>query len=185
MDQYKEIREQLLAKQKELHQREQELKNTELEKKRIAQEQLQYEIEHLSRQLTTHTLNIIQKNRLLEELRKRVQDLKNANGNLPLKLSQINRFIDYSLDIDQDWEQFRLYFEQVNQNFYKKLKSQFPDLSPAELRLAALIKLNMRIKEAAAVLNISPGSVKTARYRLRKKLSLNEEKDLNDFLTTY
>ena len=174
----------LLQKQKELHQKEQLLQKAMLEKQKLNEIQLESELELKSRQLTSHTLNIIQKNKLFEELQHKLVDLKNANGNFGEKLHQLNKYINYSLRIEEDWEEFRIYFEQINQDFYKKLKDQVPDLSPSELRLAALIKLNMSIKEAASVLNISPGSVKTARYRLRKKLSLKVDNDLNDFINS-
>ncbi len=62
------------------------------------------------------------------------------------------------------------------------LKDRYPDLTPNEMRLSALVKLNLTIKEMAAILGISPDSVKTARYRLRKKLELNTEENLTDFM---
>jgi DNA-binding CsgD family transcriptional regulator len=58
-----------------------------------------------------------------------------------------------------------------------------PDLSVSDYRLAALISLNMNIKEAAAVLNITPSSVKLARHRLRKKLKIDTGEDIYIFLT--
>lgn len=175
----------ILKKQAELHQKREQLRNVELEKVQLKEQQLQMELDYKSRQLTTHTLNIIQKNKMFEELQGKLHELGNANGQRTSKLHEINRFINYSLDIDRDWEEFRSYFDQVNNNFFIELKQNYRELSPADLRLAALVKLNMSIKEAAAVLNISPGSVKTARYRLRKKLSLPKDTDLNDFLITY
>jgi len=173
------------SRQRELHHKEQLLKEAELEKNRLKEQQLENELNLKTKQLTVHTLNIIQKNKLLEDLQKNLSEIKSANGHTEEKLHSMNQFINHTLNIDKDWEEFGTYFEQINQDFFKRLKNQFPDLSPAELRLAALIKLNMSIKEAAKVLNISPGSVKTARYRLRKKLNLEFEEDLNKFFITY
>ncbi len=75
-----------------------------------------------------------------------------------------------------------MYFEEVNQTFFSKLREINPNTSPAEERLAALIKLKMNIKETASVLNISPSSVKMARHRLRQKLNLPQDIDLYDFI---
>jgi DNA-binding CsgD family transcriptional regulator len=86
------------------------------------------------------------------------------------------------LSIDKDWEDFRLQFEQVHQGFFKQLKDQCPELSTSELKLCALIKLNLSMKETPTILGISPESVKTARYRLRKKLQLSHEENLIDFI---
>ncbi len=50
--------------------------------------------------------------------------------------------------------------------------------------MAALVRLNMNLKETATVMGISPDSVKTSRYRLRKKLQLEEEQNMTDYLMT-
>jgi DNA-binding CsgD family transcriptional regulator len=83
---------------------------------------------------------------------------------------------------ENDWNLFKLYFEQVNKNFFTKLQEKHERLTINDLKLAALIKLNMNIKEAAAVLNIEPDSLKRARYRLRQKFGLRTEQSLSEFL---
>jgi DNA-binding CsgD family transcriptional regulator len=72
----------------------------------------------------------------------------------------------------------------VNKHFYTRLKQNYPEISANDLKICALIKLNLSIKEMAAILNISPDSVKTARHRLRKKLQLSTEENLTDFILT-
>ncbi len=84
-------------------------------------------------------------------------------------------------NIDKDWNNFKLYFENVHREFFIRLNQDFPDLTPNELKLAALIRLNLNIKESALILGISPESVKTARYRLRKKLNLEQETSILNF----
>ena len=86
------------------------------------------------------------------------------------------------LNRNKDWKDFDTYFESLNKNFYLRLKEISPDISPNDLKICALIKLNLSIKEMAVILSISPDSVKTARYRLRKKLSLQTEDNLTDFI---
>jgi DNA-binding CsgD family transcriptional regulator len=83
---------------------------------------------------------------------------------------------------DNSWNDFDLYFESINKNFYTRLKQSYPDISTNDLKICALIKLNLSIKEMASILNISPDSVKTARYRLRKKLQLSTEDNLTSFI---
>jgi DNA-binding CsgD family transcriptional regulator len=70
----------------------------------------------------------------------------------------------------------------VHKNFFTKLKENHPELSSSELKLAALVRLNLNLKESATILGISPESVKTSRHRLRKKLNLGEEQNLADYL---
>ncbi len=76
-------------------------------------------------------------------------------------------------------------FEELHEGFFYKLKQHFPDLGNAELKLCALLRLNMNMKESSRVLGISSDSVKTARSRLRKKLGLNTEDNLVDFLISF
>ena len=94
----------------------------------------------------------------------------------------MNRIIQKGQIQERDWSDFNTYFESINKNFYSRLKSISPDISANDLKLCAMIKMNLSIKEMAGILNISPDSVKTARYRLRKKLQLLTEDNLNDFI---
>jgi tetratricopeptide (TPR) repeat protein/DNA-binding CsgD family transcriptional regulator len=144
------------------------------------------ELESRSKALTTHTLNLIQKNGIMQEIRETVSlALKSParDENSPL-LNRLIKLIDYSFNLDKDWEEFKLYFEQVHQNFFVKLQQDHPDLSPGEMRLCALIRLNMNLKECATLLSVSPDSIKTARHRLRKKLGLSDEQNLVGYFTS-
>lgn len=107
---------------------------------------------------------------------------KSQNGESSKQLRNLQHMIDHSFNLDQDWEEFKMHFEAVHKGFFKALKRHAPELTINELRLSALVKLNLNIKEAATILNISPDSVKTARYRLRKKLNLKSDQDLSGFL---
>lgn len=65
---------------------------------------------------------------------------------------------------------------------FKKLEQRYPELTPQERRLAALLRLNLSSKEISGIMNISPKSVDQGRYRLRKKLTLQKKKNLSLFL---
>ena len=67
----------------------------------------------------------------------------------------------------------------------KKLKADFPDLTPGDLRLAAYLKMNLSSKEIAPLLNISLRGIENKRYRLRKKLHLENDDNLTSFLMQY
>jgi DNA-binding CsgD family transcriptional regulator len=84
--------------------------------------------------------------------------------------------------MDKDWDGFRLHFEKVNNGFFEKIQSQYPSLSAKDLKLCALMKLNLETKEIASILDISPESVKVARHRLRKKFDLPTDQSLHAFL---
>ncbi len=155
----------------------------ELEKSKMAQADLEQQLEFKNRQLTSHALNMMQKNKILLELQDKIESLgKKPSTQQGDEIRAVKNEINSYLRSEKDWDVFKMYFEQVNQDFFVKLDQLAPDLGQSDYRLCALIKLNMNIKESAAVLNIAPNSIKSARYRLRKKLNLNSEDDLYDFL---
>lgn len=158
-------------------------KRMELENKQLIERQMERDIAYKNKQLTTHTLHIVQKNETMKNLKKKIQEIRaQENGDVNRSLQKLKNMVDYSFCLDEDWEQFRFYFENVHTGFFEALKQEYPDLTPNELRLAALARLNLSIKKTATVLGIAPNSVKTERYRLRKKLGLQTGENLTDFL---
>ncbi|NPD46888.1 MULTISPECIES: tetratricopeptide repeat protein [unclassified Lentimicrobium] len=163
--------------------REKELAKAELEKSQLKEQELKMEIQYKSRQLTTHALNMMQKNTLMQEIQEELVAIaKKANHDNKPALNRIKMLIKKNLRSEKDWDLFKLYFEDVNKQFYEELAKISRDLTPNDLKLCALLKLNMNIKESASVMNIEPASVKTARYKLRKKLDLRPEDDLVEFI---
>jgi len=80
------------------------------------------------------------------------------------------------------WQEFETRFANVYESFYQTLNQMFPDLTPGEKKLCALLRLNLSSKDIAAITFQNSQSVDMARYRLRKKLNLNVEENLVDFL---
>jgi DNA-binding NarL/FixJ family response regulator len=74
--------------------------------------------------------------------------------------------------LDDEWDKFKLHFEQVHPSFFTDLRSAHPTLTKHELRLYAYFHINMSTKEIAALLNIAPASVRQAKARLNKKMSM-------------
>jgi FixJ family two-component response regulator len=83
-----------------------------------------------------------------------------------------------------NWDQFASHFNEINNDFLKKLKSRFPDLTNSDLKICAYLKLNLSSKEITQIMNISLRGVEMGRYRLRKKLQIPTEQTLNDFLNS-
>jgi DNA-binding CsgD family transcriptional regulator len=146
------------------------------EQKRLNEQQLKNEIEFKESQLSAITIQMLQKNQLLEEIQEKLQQQEGDLG------AGIRKVIHKNQVQEQEWEDFNKSFERVNKNFYTRIKQQYPDISQNELKICALIKMNLSMKEMAGILNISPDSVKTARYRLRKKLQLQTEDNLHEFI---
>jgi len=144
---------------------------------------MQAEIENKGKALTTHTLQIIEKNKLLKDLRKEINDISNLERkDTRRELKKTTRKIDQSFYHEKDWEGFKQIFEQIHQSFFDRLHDINPDLSQAEVRLAALMKIRMSSKDIATILGISKDSLRISRYRLRKKLLLDKDQKLGSFL---
>lgn len=175
-------KEELIDKNKTVLESQHALSEADLKYYQLKEKQLQDQIEFKNKQITTHTLNIIQKNETLRELKDELEVLvKRSNGEAN-EIRKTLKKIDESFKLDKDWDEFKLYFEQVYTGFYTKLKLSYPELSNQELRHCALIRLNLNATECASILGISPDSVKVSRTRLRKKLNLQGNQTLSDFI---
>jgi DNA-binding CsgD family transcriptional regulator len=146
------------------------------EQKVLKEAQFQNDLEHKESQLSAITIQILEKNQLLDEIKTILHKKE------PTAESDLKKLVTKYTIQDNNWKDFDHYFESVNKNFYTRLKQKYPEISTNDLKICALIKLNLSIKEMAAILNISPDSVKTARHRLRKKLQLSTEENLTDFI---
>ncbi len=138
-----------------------------------------------NRELVSIAVNIMQNNEFNLKVLDGINEINTEFGlldrNLETKLRSLSH--DISLKIKgESWLHFEAYFKNVHPRFFEKLALQFPDLTPAEIKLAAFLRLNLTTKEIASITFITPGSIKTARNRLRKKLSLPFEENLNVFL---
>jgi len=155
------------------------------ERNQVIKEEMEVKMRYQSKQLTTHALNMLQKNLLLQSLEEDMAEIrKKAKDELKPEIHSLNHKIKTHLKGEKDWDLFKMYFEQINKDFFSRMKDLYPNLTSNDLRLIALIKLNMNIKEVASVLNLSPDSVKNARYRLRKKLKLGTKDDLFEFVNS-
>jgi tetratricopeptide (TPR) repeat protein/DNA-binding CsgD family transcriptional regulator len=171
-------------KEKELYLIEKKLMETDLHNKELSAKEMQMENNYKTKQLTTHALNMIQRNQTLNDISKKLEKLSlNIDNESKIPFKGILKDISRMQRTEKEWELFKKYFENINKDFNTKLRAINPDLSVSDYRLAALISLNLNIKESAAVLNITPSSVKLARHRLRKKLNINTSEDIYVFLT--
>ena len=135
-------------------------------------------LELKNKELATSALQLVEKDEFLKEIKTK---LKGENGTI--KTAEINSVLkSISHSNQSNWEEFKLRFTSVNEEFYKKVTTQYPNLSQADQKICALIKLNFSSKEMARLLGISVESVHTTRYRLRKKMGLDRSVNLEDFI---
>lgn len=137
------------------------------------------------RQLAFTALSISRKNRLNMQVVADIEEIRNnltgENRKFKKKLNAIIRSISEEIKEDS-WSSFKTYFINIYPSFFEQLIQLYPDITPAEIKLAAFLRLNLTTKEIASISFITPDSVKTARNRLRKKLNLKPNENLNKFL---
>ncbi|MDT0621612.1 tetratricopeptide repeat protein [Croceitalea vernalis] len=157
-----------------------------IKKNRIAREKqeeiLKKEIEHKQKELTSQTLHLVQKNTFIQELMENLENVKNSPNKFKTEFRRIVMLLKKENASDKDWEVFKTYFAEVHNDFDQKLKTLSADISEKEIRLAAFLRMNLTTKEIAATLNVLPDSILKSKYRLKKKLGLDKETDLNQFL---
>ena len=172
---YKKQRERLLEKKT----RELAVKELEAQKEiiQLKNTQLNNDIESKNRELAISTMNMIKKNETLNSIKQELQ--KQKTGAQDVK--PVIRLIDKNINNAEDWKFFEEAFNHADKDFFKKVKELHPQLTANDLRLCAYLRLNLSSKEIAPLLNISVRSVEIKRYRLRKKISLAREINLNDY----
>ncbi|WP_298487788.1 triple tyrosine motif-containing protein [uncultured Maribacter sp.] len=143
----------------------------------IKNEKLKDEIKSKNRELASSTMSIIKKNEFLNVVKSQLIEAKT-----PQQIKGVIRTIDRNINNADDWKTFEEAFNNADKDFLKRIKELHPELTPNDLRLCAYLRLNLSSKEIAPLLNISGRSVEVKRYRLRKKMGLEHEKSLVNYI---
>ncbi|MEM7161008.1 MAG: tetratricopeptide repeat protein [Bacteroidota bacterium] len=150
----------------------------------IRQEKVRSDLNFKKKELLAYTTQLAHKNEVLEKLKTDLVDLK-PNEENPNEMNSIIRSIDFNLKDDANWDAFKQRFENVHEGFTQRLLTEHPELSSGDLRLIALLKMQLNSKEIANLLNISQEGIKKARYRLRKKMNLESGDSLENRILTF
>jgi len=166
---------------------EQKLLKVELDRKAIEEKKLQDEIRLKTASLSKYSLNMAQKNKMIAETSSTLQNLASRSSIDPVpKIKSLAKELDKSLSEEQEWDEFMNFFQEIHPQFIKQLsKRATAKLSSTELRLAMLLRLNLSSKEIAAILRVTPDSVRVARYRLRRKLPIAPKQELVNFMLQF
>ena len=113
---------------------------------------------------------------MLEQLRGEITDMSEE------RTENMNRLLDATILTEDDWKKFRQLFEKVYPGFFIHLKERIPDLSATDTRLLSLTRLKLPLKDMASMLGVSYDAVKKAKQRLRKKINLPDDKELEDLV---
>ncbi|OOQ57035.1 tetratricopeptide repeat protein [Mucilaginibacter pedocola] len=131
--------------------------------------QKESELEATKQQLLQQTQILREKSEQADNLHAEMEKLS-ATGQRSEYLEQLTRA---TILTDDDWASFRTLFEKVYPNFISEQKQLYPGITPAEIRLAVLDKLELNTNEMANMLGVSKNTIHQTRVRLRKKMENN------------
>jgi ligand-binding sensor domain-containing protein/DNA-binding NarL/FixJ family response regulator len=146
-----------------------------------ANEKLKAEAEVIKSRLLLSATQIIHKNEFLRSIRRGLNDLRQKKSVTPDQLVQT---VNSELRNQETWEEFDSYLQEFDKKFLQTLQQIHPGLTPNDVRLCSLLRMNMNTKEIATLFNISGRAVEQARYRLKKRLELDKNTDLNTYIVT-
>jgi len=173
---------------KKFMEKEEKLKNdallSEKEIIRLRNEKLRSEMIHKDKELANSAINLVQKNKQFNKIKVEMLKIQNdlKEELVKSRIDMIIRKIDKETSNDESWSIFETNFEQVHEDFLKRIRERHPEISPKELKLAAYLRMNISSKEIATLMNITTRGVEISRYRLRRKCNLDRNQNLTDYI---
>jgi tetratricopeptide (TPR) repeat protein len=172
-----------MDKEHELIQSKQALTEVELRNKSLEKNKLEEDLKYKTHNLMNLAMHISQKNEFLAEIKQCLKETKHLSGHdKELKISDLIIKINQQTRLNKDLKHFQTEIEQTNKEFFLKLKQVCPELTQNEKQLAALLRINLSSKEIASLNNISVKAIEMGRYRLRKKLGIENNENLTNYL---
>lgn len=140
--------------------------------------------EHL---LSSYTENLRQKNQLIVQFKADLEQLetqlkgKQDNQTTAVYLEKLQEAVILT---EENWVEFRRLFDKVHPGFIFRLKEKYVQVTESDVRLLTLMKLQLSPTEMAAMLGVSHEAIRKAKQRLRKRIDLPAEKELNELVAS-
>lgn len=171
-------KQELIDQQKDAAELKAQLKEAETIRLQTEQTLLQERQERLEREVLAGNLQIEEKKELLEHLSGKV----NQESGMSLD-EQIKKIVSQQKKRDKDFEEYKADFLDINPVFFERLQQRAnQNLSRLDLKYCSYMLMGLSNKEVSIRLGIEPKSVRMSRYRLKQKLGLGKDDDLNLFL---
>ncbi|UTW66396.1 tetratricopeptide repeat protein [bacterium SCSIO 12643] len=137
--------------------------------------ELEFELETKHKELVSNTMSLLKTNKTLTEITNNLNEVLNYDNLYETQLA-VNAIANSVKQATRSnvWKEFEMRFQQVHHKFNENLLSKFPNLTPSELRLCALLRLNLTTKEISELTGQRTSSLEIARSRLRKKLGITD-----------
>jgi ligand-binding sensor domain-containing protein/DNA-binding CsgD family transcriptional regulator len=173
----------VIKRQEAAHKR--QLLESEREILALKNEKLEAEVEAVNSKLMYSAVQMAHKNEVIGDIKKEVLEVQKGEAESKQELRQLLRRLDRELKNEDYWQEFNLYFNQVDSEFIQALIAKHPKLTQNDLRICALLRLNLTTKEIASLLNITVRGVQQSRYRLKKRLGLTGDDNLGTYIAGF
>lgn len=152
----------------------------------LKEEKLITEVEFKNKQVTEFALQIQEQNNLLLLLKKNINVIKNntKESNILDEVQKTQMMINDTITLNNEKVQLNSEVEDFQKTFLYKLKSSFQNLNEKEVQIATLLRLNFNTKQIATQIGIAEHSIHNYRYSIRKKMNLEKDENLVDYLKT-
>ena len=158
------------------------ISDQDLRLKKLENEILHQNIELKKRDLSDFALSYVQDIEWASVLSEKLHHFKKSRGNnRTLALKDLEKEIGNKIKLKENNPELYKKVDLLSNEFYSTLNNECPTLTKSEIRLCALLRLKLDSSHIAQLLNISQSSLHQARYRLRKKLNLAPDRNLDDY----
>lgn len=156
----------------------------EKQKQQLSEYFLRETLEIKEKELTSQVAILVQMQQKMEDLRLNASKIIIENIPEQDKIKYMNTLF-YKNPIIELKNNFELRLSSNNEDFFKALLSKYPELSPAELKLCAYLRLNPSTKDLSLIMNRSMRTVESTRANIRKKMNLNPHDNLVTHLVSF
>lgn len=163
----------------------QEMIRLELARSEEEKKNMELELRHNKHELINLACYINSKNELIGKIKDMIRDsYQNARPEVKAQLKTINAFIAQYQHKDNSVSQLIQEIEKINAEFMERLSVVHPNLTKNEKQLASLLRIDFSTKEIALLIGSASKTVNMARYRLRKKIGLDTDEGLSEYMKT-
>ena len=142
------------------------------------------ELKSTERELRYVSTSIMEKNEMIETIKKDINYASQylSDSDSKYLLNPLRTKLDDATSGLSDWEEFQKHFNKTYPGFLEQLANLNRSLTIPDLRLCAYLRAGQTTKEIANMTGLSVRSIESRRYRLRKKLDLDRDTSLHEFI---
>ena len=149
----------------------------------FAEQSINKHFGYQNKSLSRYVMELDQKTGTLNRVKNRIKELySDVNEPIRHKLISIVNSIKVNTRDEKHWEDFKMYFEKISPNFLKCLSQKHPELTPKDVKYCCYLKMNMSNNDIGHVLGINLESVRTHKYRLKRKLQISKSENLQTYI---